>query len=195
MPFRLIGGDFNGRATSLLWDSLLWDSLLQLRDRCLRALRRGLSSGDKSMRLDVDLVLRRPLSAGLKELIRLLVLRSALSGELTDAGDTERLARFSCPPLPRNGDLSCSIRLGDRDRDGERFVDMVEMESSEYDETDRECLRVELRPDFLPRSSSFFANISSATPFFRSKSFGTSVVSLGFSWGLRSCCVREGRDL
>jgi hypothetical protein len=150
------------------------------------------------MRLDRDLVLRRPLSAGLNELIRLRVLRSVLSGELSDAEDTERLARFRSPPSPpRSDDFSCSMRLGDRDRDrdGERLVEMVDTESSECDETDRECLRTEPRPDFLPRSSSFLARISSATPFFRSKSLGTSVVSLGFSWGLSSCCVRDGRDL
>jgi len=178
---------------------LLRGSLLLLRYWCLRALRRGLSSGDRSMRLDLDLVLRRPLSAGLNELMRLRVLRSPLSGERSDAEDIECLARFRTSSFARNDGCSSSMRLDDRDRDRdrtrERLVEMVDTESSEYDETDRECLRAEQRPDFLPRSLSFFARISLATPFFRSKSLGTSVVSLGFSWGLRSCCVREGRDL
>jgi hypothetical protein len=123
------------------------------------------------------------------------VLRSNLSGELSDADDTERLVRFFSPFPPRIDGFPSSMRLTDRERDrereGERLLEMVETESSENGEMDRE----DPRRRFPPLSSSFFARISSATPFFRSKSLGTSVVSFGLSWGLRSCCVREGRDL
>lgn len=98
--------------------------------------------------------------------------------------DTERLLRF--PPA------SCFWRRGGGEREGERLVEIVETESAEEDlERERDLLR----PVVRPRSSSFFFRMSSATPFLRSSSLGTSVVSLGLSCGLRSCCVRDGRDL
>ena len=62
---------------------------------------------------------------------------------------------------------------------------MVETESADDVESERARLR----------SSSFFFKISSAMPFLRTSSSGTSVVSLGFSFGLSSCWVREGRAL
>jgi hypothetical protein len=134
-----------------------------------------------------DRVRRLPRSPGLKELMRRRVLRSAPDEE-RESLDTDLLLRFvsalaSSPPW-------CFFRRGgERDRDGERLVEMVETESAEEVESDLERLRS--RTD---RSTSFFLSISSATPFLRSRSSGTSVVSLGFNFGFRSCCVREGRD-
>lgn len=126
------------------------------------------------MRLDLDLLLRRPLASGLNELIRRLVFLSDvrfISRELSDlyeSEDTERLLRFpSLSPSRSDAAPFCSIRLGDRDLEGDRFVEMVDTESEEYD---RDRLREALpssRLDLLPRSSSFLARISSATPFLK----------------------------
>ena len=145
------------------------------------------------MRLDVDLdlVLRRPRSPGLKELMRRRVLRSASSDE-RESLETERFLRFvRALSSPSRTELPLCFRRrgGDRDLDGERLVEMVDTESTEDADNDLERLRS--RPD---RSSSFFFSISSATPFLRRRSSGTSVVSFGWSFGLRSCCVREGRE-
>ena len=134
--------------------------------------------------------LRRPRCFGLNELMRRLVLRSGPlrreSTEARDSMDTERLLRF-----PR---VSFLWRRGggERERERERFVEMVDTESIEED---RLLLLLRLRPVARPRSSSFFLRMSSATPFLRTRSLGTSVVSLGFSDGLSSCWVRDGRDL
>jgi hypothetical protein len=126
-----------------------------------------------------DLVLRRPRSPGLKELMRRRVLRSMASGD-SEPTEGDRLRRL----VSALSSLCFRRRGGDRDLDGERLVEMVDTESA--DETERDLERF--------RSCSFFLSISSATPFLRSRSSGTSVVSLGFSFGLRSCCVRDGRD-
>jgi hypothetical protein len=134
--------------------------------------------------------LRRPRCSGLNELMRRLVLRSRPlrreSAEARDSMDTERLLRF-----PR---VSFFWRRGggERERERERFVEMIDTESIEED---RLLLLLRLRPVARPRSSSFFLRMSSATPFLRTRSLGTSVVSLGFSDGLSSCWVRDGRDL
>jgi hypothetical protein len=150
-------------------------------DVCMRA----------DLDLDFDLVLRRPRSPGLKELMRRLVFLSATSDarDERESMDTDRLLRLRSPlsSSARCLEPSCFRRGGDleRERERERFVDMVETESADDIESDRARLR----------SSSFFFRISSATPFLRSRSSGTSVVSLGFSLGLSSCCVLEGRDL
>jgi hypothetical protein len=129
----------------------------------------------------------RPRCSGLNELMRRLVFRSRspLCREPTEDAEsmeTERLPRFSL--------ASCFRRRGggERDRLGLPFVEIVETESTEED-------LLLLLERFLPRSSSFFFRMSSATPFLRTRSLGTSVVSLGLSCGLRSCCVRDGRDL
>lgn len=181
-----------GRLLSLL--------ALLLRDLILPLMLRGALplafSCDVCMRadldLDFDLVLRRPRSPGLKELMRRLVFLSAVSDtqDERDSMDTDRLLRFRSPlssssSSPRCLGASRFRRGGDRERERERFVEMVETESADDAESDRARLR----------SSSFFFRISSATPFLRSRSWGTSVVSLGFSLGLSSCCVLEGRDL
>lgn len=139
------------------------------------------------MRADLDLDLRRPRSPGLKELMRRRVFRSPCDfSDECESIETERLLRLPSALSLRPRDLVAScFGAGDRDREGERFVEMVDTESAEDDDRERERLR----------SSSFFFSISSATPFLRSSSFGTSVVSLGCNLGLRSCCVREGRDL
>ena len=42
--------------------------------------------------------------------------------------------------------------------------------------------------------ASAWASCSSATPFLRSKSLLVSLASLGARLGLRSCCVRDGRE-
>lgn len=102
--------------------------------------------------------------------------------------------------------------LGDIDRD--RFVDMVD--TDENDELDRDRFpgrsissgsALRLRP----RSSSRWASCSSAMPalqhhfsifplpwavstYLRSRVFGTSLVSLGISFGFASCWVLEGRE-
>lgn len=179
-----------GRLLSLL--------ALLLRDLILPLMLRGALplafSCDVCMRadldLDFDLVLRRPRSPGLKELMRRLVFLSAVSDtqDERDSMDTDRLLRLrsslSLSSLRCLGALRFR-RGGDRERERERFVEMVETESADDAESDRARLR----------SSSFFFRISSATPFLRSRSWGTSVVSLGFSLGLSSCCVLEGRDL
>lgn len=132
--------------------------------------------------------LRRPRCSGLNELMRRLVLRSGPlrreSTEARDSMDTERLLRF-----PR---VSFLWRRGGGERERERFVEMVDTESIEED---RLLLLLRLRPVARPRSSSFFLRMSSATPFLRTRSLGTSVVSLGLSDGLSSCWVRDGRDL
>lgn len=135
---------------------------------------------------------RRPRCSGLNELLRRLVLRSRPlrreSTEARDSIDTERLLRF-----PR---VSFFWRRGggERERERERFVEMVDTESIEEDLL-LLLLLLRLRPAVRPRSSSFFLRMSSATPFLRTRSLGTSVVSLGFSDGLSSCWVRDGRDL
>lgn len=145
------------------------------------------SSIEGRRREDRDLDLRRPRSPGLKELIRRRVLRSPLPSDERESVETDRRLRFpralpSPPPL----DLD-TLRLrggGEGEQEGERLVDMVDTESADDDgEHDR------------LRSSSFFRSISSATPFLRNSSVGTSVVSFGCSFGLRSCCVLDGRDL
>jgi hypothetical protein len=149
--------------------------LLRLRSRDLRAL-----PSREAPR-------RRPRSSGLKDVMRRRVLRALLSRESAEereAMDTERLLRL---PLS-----SCFWRRGGGEREGERLVEIVETESADEE---RERERERLRPDVRPRSSSFFLRMSSAMPFLPSSSAGTWVVSLGLSWGLRSCCVREGRDL
>jgi hypothetical protein len=139
--------------------------------------------------LDFDLVLRRPRSpGGLNELIRRRVfLSSTNSCDGREFIDTDRLLRLRSALSSSPRDLCPSFfrRRGDRDREGERFVEMVETESADDVESERARLR----------SSSFFFRISSATPFLRTRYSGTSVVSLGFSLGLRSCCVLDGRDL
>jgi hypothetical protein len=119
------------------------------------------------------------------------VLRSTSFGE-REPPDTDRLLRLaSALSSPDREARLCLRRLGgDRDREGERFVEIVDTESTE--DTDRDRERFRSRPD---RSSSFFFRISSATPFLRRRSSGTSVVSFGFSLGLSSCWVREGRDV
>jgi hypothetical protein len=134
--------------------------------------------------LDWDLVLLRPRSSGLKEVIRLRVFLSAPcdSCDERESIETDRLLRLrkALSSCPRCFGPSC-FRGGERDR----FVEMVETESA--DDVDSERPRL--------RSSSFFFSISSATPLLRTRSSGTSVVSFGFRLGLSSCCVREGRDL
>lgn len=138
--------------------------------------------------LDLDLDLRLPRSPGLKELMRRLVFRSSFSepSDKRESMETERLARLpsALSSRPRGAAPLCFRRLGG-DLDLERFVDMVDTESA--DEVDNERDRL--------RSSSFFFRISSATPFLRKRSLGTSVVSLGFSLGFSSCWVLEGRDV
>lgn len=121
--------------------------------------------------------------------MRRRVFRSApcAPSEERESMETDRLLRFpsafASSPLDF---LPSSLRLrGERDRDGERFVEIVDTESAEDVDSERERLR----------SASFFFRISSATPFLPSNSLGTSVVSLGCSLGLRSCWVRDGRDL
>ena len=124
----------------------------------------------------------RPRSPGLKELMRRRVLRSP-TGE-TEPREGERLLRLLRV-------LSLSLRRGERE--GERLVEMVETESTDEErERERERLRRWLE---RPRSSSFFLRMLSAMPFLGSSSSGTVVVRRGFSWGLSSCWVREGRDL
>jgi hypothetical protein len=113
--------------------------------------------------------------------MRRRVLRSP-TGE-TGSRDRERLLRLL---------RVLSLRRGERE--GERLVEMVETESSD-EERERERLRRWLERLERPRSSSFFLRMSSAMPFLGSRSSGTVVVSVGFSWGFSSCWVRDGRDL
>jgi hypothetical protein len=123
--------------------------------------------------------------------MRRRVLRSEPSGD-RDSFESDRLLRLLSPlsSRPRSEDSLCVLcGGGDRGLDGERLVEMVDTESAEDADSDRERLRSR-----LDLSSSFFFKISSATPFLRERSSGTSVVSFGFSLGLRSCCVRDGRD-
>lgn len=80
-----------------------------------------------------------------------------------------RLPSFCFCWPPREAGFPFSSRaFGGGDLDRERFVDMVETESDEYEDTDGERLR-EGRPSerlvLIARSSSFFASSSSATPF------------------------------
>lgn len=129
---------------------------------------------------DSDRDLRLPLSPGLNELMRRRVFlsRPRDSSDAYEALDTERLVRLRealASPLRFEGPSRRRRRSGDRD--GERLVDMVETESKDEVDRDRERFR----------SCSFFLRISSATPFLRWRSSGTSVVSLGFSFGLSSC--------
>lgn len=79
----------------------------------------------------------------------------------------------------------CLWRGGAGEREGERLVEMVDTESAEEVDGERE----------QRRSASFCLSRSSARPLRRTRTSGTSVVSLGCSLGLSSCCVREGRDL
>ena len=170
---------------------------LRLRDRTLPPMLCGILpravSRDVCMRadldLDWDLVRRRPRSSGLKELMRRRVFLSPLSEsrEVRESVEIDRLLRLrkALSSWSRRLALWYFLRGGERDRDRDRLVDMVETESTDDVEGERACLR----------SSSFFLRISSAMPFFRTRSSGTSVVSLGFSLGLSSCCVLDGRDL
>jgi hypothetical protein len=176
-----------------------WRCRLLLRDREARLWCRlcgsvgRVSSCEMSMRWETERerVRRRPRSPGLKELMRRRVLRSTSSGEREsrDADLRRRLVRALSSPPRCDVPLGLRRRGGDRERDGERLVEMVDTESA--DDVDSDLERLRSRPD---RSSSFFFSISSATPFLRSRSSGTWVVSFGFSLGLRSCCVRDGRD-
>jgi len=124
------------------------------------------------MRPERDLLLRRPLCGGLNELIRRLVFLSTdrrISCELperSEPDETDLLPRFPSFGVSCNAFLPFSlIAFGGGDLEGERFVDIVETESDEYADRDRE------RPweDFLRlHSSSLFARISSAMPFLAS---------------------------
>jgi hypothetical protein len=93
-----------------------------------------------------------------------------------------------------DGEACLLRRGGEADRDA-----AVEIVETEEDDTERESLRglpLELSTDrdrFRPRSEAFPASSSSATPVLRRRSLGTSLVSLGASFGLRSWAVREGR--
>ena len=170
---------------------------LLLRDLTLPLMLRGtlprMFSCDLCVRadlvLDRDLVLRRPRSPGLKALTRRRVFLSTMSDSCDEreSMDTDRLSRLRTvlSSFARCLGPSCFLRGGERDRDGDRLVDMVDTESIDDVESERARLR----------SSSFFFKIWSATPFLRTRSTGTSVVSLGFRLGLSSCCVREGRGL
>lgn len=147
-----------------------------------------------SIRPEFDLVLLRPRVSGLKELMRLLVLRAGPS-DIRESLDTEcRLLLVRALLLPSfAGPLCLRRRGGDCEREGERLVDIVDTESSDDLDMDRERLR--LRLQLRPRSCSFAFKISFATPFLRKRSSGTSVVSFCFSLGFSSCCVREGREV
>ena len=105
-------------------------------------------------------------------------------------------------------------RLGDGERERDRFVEIVETEVEDCEERDR--LRDPRGVSFSswvrlrPRSSAFLANSSSAIPFlsrksdvsfeaktdthFRRRSLGTSLVSCGTSLGFASCWVLEGLE-
>lgn len=83
--------------------------------------------------------------------MRRRVLRS-LSWEPCESMDTERRLRL--------GGASRLRRLGDGEREGERVVEIVEMESADEVDEERERLR-----EVRSRSCSFFLRISSATPF------------------------------
>ena len=141
---------------------------------------------ERRARLPLDL--RLPRSSGLKELKRRLVLLFSLRAPSDDRDsiDTERRARLPKALSPRPRDVAPSLRSrGGGDLEGERLVEIVDTESTDDVEGERDRLR----------SSSFFFKISSATPFLRKRSSGTSVVSFGLSFGLRSCWVLEGRDV
>ena len=160
---------------------------------CLRVLRLRsllfLAAGSR------DSSLRRPRCSGLNEVMRRRVMRSPSRlcrepADDTESMDAERLLRF---PF-----TSCFWRRGggERERLARPLVEMVETESTDSDLLLLLLrLRDRLRPCLPARSSSFFLRMSSATPFLRTRSLGISVVSLGLSWGLSSCCVRDGRDL
>lgn len=142
---------------------------------------------------DLDLVLLRPRSPGLKELLRRRVMRSE-STEECDSREADRLLRLIGAlwrPAREEPVSWVRRRGGEGDLEGERLVDIVDTESAE----DADLDRLRSRLDFLPRSSSFFFRMSSAIPFLRNKSSGTWVVSFGWSLGFRSCCVRDGRDV
>lgn len=123
---------------------------------------------------------RRPRTSGLNELKRLLALRSRRTSISEPEALDERPRRFPFSPP-----LLFSCRRGDRERE-RPFVEIVLTES---------VLSLLLLPPSLFRSTSFFARMSSATPFLRTRSVGTSVVSAGARRGLSSCWVREGRGL
>jgi predicted secreted protein len=83
-----------------------------------------------------DRVRRRPRSPGLKELMRRRVLRAEAS-DARESRDTERFLR-----LVSALSSACFLRRGgERDRDGERLVEMVDTESAEDVESERERLR------------------------------------------------------
>lgn len=146
------------------------------------------------MRPEFDLVLLLPRVSGLKELMRLLVLRASPS-DMRESLETDRRRLLVSALLSSSfDDLPCFFRCGgDRDREGERLVETVDTESTDDLDMDRERLRLWL--DLRPRSFSFAFKISSATPFLRNRSSGTSVVSFCLSLGFSSCCVREGREV
>lgn len=89
------------------------------------------------MRLDPDLdrVLLRPRSPGLNELIRRRMFLSPsgdLAGDL-DSAEAERRLRLP-RALPSRSLCAVSFLLGgerERERDGDRFVEMVETESTD----------------------------------------------------------------
>lgn len=71
------------------------------------------------------------------------------------------------------------------------LVLMVDTESDDDNERVRFCEIVSFRLDISlarsrPRPNSFFANCSSATPFFLSRSCGTSLANFGMSFGFAS---------
>jgi len=83
-----------------------------------------------------------------------------------------------------------------READLEREVEIVEIDEDEYDEMDRDrFLGWPSSGDIerlRPLSAADFANCASATPFLFIRSSGTSVISLGASFGFINCCVRDG---
>lgn len=163
-------------------------------------------------------MLRLPRSSGLsfRCLLDLCSLLRDLEGDLeTDPEDMrscfrfrggeragERVTRWTCRDVTMSSPFSL-VRLRDLERD--RFVDMVETESSDPDDIERDLSRpggdIDLGlnedgrlPSALALSASALANCSSAMPVLRSRSLVTSLASLGASLGFSSCCVRDGLE-
>lgn len=140
------------------------------------------------MRDDLDLEVGLPRSPGLNEDMRRRVWRSRGRSALDSRSSMEpdRLCRLA-GDLPWRLEGIRTLRVwrgGAGEREGERVVEMVDTESTEED-GDRERRRV----------ASFWLSRASASPRRCTSAWGTWVVSLGCSWGLSSCWVRDGRDL
>lgn len=148
---------------------------LVLISRSTRSDRSALCSIDDLMRDERDLDCGRPRSSGLSEVMRRRVRRSlGRSGlEERESMEADRLRRLAGALPRRREDMRalCLWREGAGEREGERVVEIVDTESADEEDGDRE----------RRRAASFWLSRASARPVRRTSASGMWVVSLGCS--------------